>query len=164
MAIWRRLDSWLSWFPWYRRQAREADLDRELRNHLELEMDEQQSAGLSPEQAAHAAHRALGNTLKIEEEVHSAWGVQWLEMLVQDVRYGLRQLRRSPGFAIAVVLTLAAGIGANTAIFSVIDGVFLRSLPYPQSNRLVYPLWIGNGESEDSVGSADYLFWKEHTL
>ena len=72
----RRLESWLSWVPWYRRRARDADLTRELRDHLDLEADEQRSAGLPPQQAAYAAHRALGNTLKIEEDVRRAWGLQ----------------------------------------------------------------------------------------
>jgi putative ABC transport system permease protein len=164
MAIRHKVENWLSWLPWYRRRARDADLERELRGHLELEAVEQQAAGLSPHEAARAAHLALGNTVKIEEDVRAAWGLQWLEILLQDLRFGLRQLYRNPGFATVVVLTLALGIGANTAIFSIIDGVFLRPLPYPQSDRLVYPLWISNGESDDSVGAADYLFWKEHTL
>src|SRR5919108_6467250 len=106
MAIWRRLESLLSWFPWYRRQARDADLGRELRDHLELEADEQRAAGLSPEEAAYAAHRALGNTLKIEEDVRSAWGFQWLETLFQDLGFGLRMLRKSRGFATVAILTL----------------------------------------------------------
>ncbi len=85
MAIWRSLTSWFSWFPWYRRKAREADLARELRDHLDLEADDQRAAGLSPEQSASAAHRALGNTLKIEEDVRAAWGFQWFERLAQDL-------------------------------------------------------------------------------
>jgi|SRR5215472_5567048 len=138
MAIWRRLESWLSWFPWYHRQARDADLARELRDHLELEADEQRAAGLSPEEAAYDAHRALGNTLLIKEDVRAARGFQWLETFVQDVRYGLRQLRRNPGFTVVAVLTLALGIGGNTAVFSVMNTVLLRSLPLPNPATRVF--------------------------
>jgi predicted permease len=138
MGIWRRLESWLSWFPWYRRQARDADLARELRDHLDLEAEEQRAAGLAPKEAAYAAHRALGNALNIEEDVRGAWGGQWLETFVQDMRCGLRQLRHNPGFATVVVLTLALGIGANTAIFSLLDTVLLKTLPVQQPEQLFF--------------------------
>ena len=137
MAIWRRLESWLSWFPWYRRKAREADLARELRDHLELESEEQGAAGLSPEEAGYAAHRALGNTVKIEEDVRKAWGFQWFETLVQDVRFAFRILRKTPLITGIAVISLALGIGANTAIFSLIDTVMLRMLPVKNPVQLV---------------------------
>jgi putative ABC transport system permease protein len=160
MAIWRRLQSWLSWFPWYRRQARESDLERELHDHLELEADEQRASGLSPEEAAHAAHRALGNTVKIEEDVRAAWGIQWLEALAQDLRYGVRTLRKSPGFAAIAILTLALGIGATAATYSVTYATLIEPLPYPDPDRLVMVWPQFHHRRVWGVSAGDFLDWK----
>ena len=156
MGMWRRLDSW---FSWYRRQARNTELARELRDHLELEAEEQRDAGLTPQEAASAAHRALGDTLKIEEDVRAAWGLQWLETLTQDLRYALRMLRKSPGFTAVAVFTLGLGIGANTAVFSLVNGVLLNPLPYPHPEQVVSVGVSEPGGGENNVSYPDFLDW-----
>jgi len=137
MGIRDRLARLAFWLPSYRRETREADLDRELRGHLDIEAEEQREAGLSPEEAEYAARRSLGNAAKIKEDVRTAWGLQGFETLLQDLKFGLRQLRRNPGFTIVVVLTLGLGIGANTAIFTVINALMLRALPVREPQQLV---------------------------
>jgi predicted permease len=125
---------------WWQLRKRNADLERELQSDLELEEEEQREKGLPPEEARYAARRAFGNPTLIREQTHEAWGWAPFERLAQDIRYTLRQLRRTPGFASVCLITLALGIGANTAMFSVVQGVILAPLPFPQANRLMF-LW-----------------------
>src|SRR5881296_3121084 len=107
----------------------EQELTEELRFHLEKLMDEKVGKGMTQEEAPYAALRELSGIEQIKEECRDMRRVNHVESLAQDVRYGLRQLRRSPGFTAVVVLSLALGIGANTAIFSLIDAVVMKTLP-----------------------------------
>ena len=119
------------------RHYRESELDREMEAHLELEAEEQEESGLQPEDAHFAARRAFGNTTIVREDVRAIWSAIWLERFARDVKYAGRSLRKSPGFAVVAVLTLALGIGANTAIFSAIDALMLRPLPFTAADQLV---------------------------
>ncbi|MBN9617465.1 MAG: hypothetical protein BGO25_03700 [Acidobacteriales bacterium 59-55] len=151
---------------WWQTRKRDADLERELRSDLELEEEEQRDNGLSPDEVRRAAYRAFGNTTLIREHVHEAWGWAPIERLLQDARYALRQLWRSPGFSIVAMMTLAVGIGATTAIFTLVYDVMLRPLPFAQPDRIVT---IEEKVAEWSnlyptlpVSANHFTFWQQH--
>lgn len=119
------------------RRKHEEELQRELEAHLALEAEEQRESGVPADEAPHAARRALGNAALVEEDVREVWSVVWWERLVRDVKYAARSLRKSPGFSAIAIVTLALGIGANTAIFSAINTLMLQPLEFSKANQLV---------------------------
>ena len=123
--------------PYLGRRRAEEDLQEELRLHLELERERQRDAGLSADGARRAARRKLGNATLIRERTRDVWGWRRLDDLGRDVRHAVRGLGRSPAFTAAVVLVLALGIGANTAMFGIVYGMLLRPLPYPDAAAIV---------------------------
>jgi putative ABC transport system permease protein len=140
----------------FRRRKPVDDLEEEIRAHLEMEERENLESGMPPEEAHYAALRRFGNVTLVEERSREMWRWTSLETLWQDICYGLRQLRRSPGFTIVAVLTLAIGIGANTAIFSVVNASLFRALPFTDPDRIV---WVGE-KDHGSVAPANFFDWR----
>ncbi|HVD91483.1 MAG TPA: ABC transporter permease [Vicinamibacterales bacterium] len=143
--------------------GREAELSQELRFHLEMLEERHRARGLDPAAARRAARLELGGDAQVAEAWRDQRSLPILETIWQDVRYGVRMLRRTPGFTAAALVTLALGIGANTAIFTIVDAVLLRPLPYPSPDRL---MTIGDRNSEgfsSNVGFETVLDWRERS-
>src|SRR6185295_10812885 len=144
-----------------RSAAVDRELDEELQLHLDRMVEEHVAAGMSPRAARDAARRAFGG-VQIVEECRDARGVRFFTTLWQDLRYGVRLMQRTPGFAAAATLTIALGIGATTAMFSVVYGVVLKPLPYGDPDRLVN-VWTAaprKGLSRAYVGMANVYDFK----
>jgi putative ABC transport system permease protein len=128
---------WRRFFALFRRRGLDRELDEELRIHLEMAAEEYRRRGMAPEEAWRKALRDFGGVTQVRETVREREGVLWLENLRRDGGYALRQMRKNPGFATVVVVTLALGIGATTAIFTLVYSTLVRALPYPQADRIV---------------------------
>jgi putative ABC transport system permease protein len=147
---------------WLRRRRRaEEELDAEIRFHLAEEARLRGEAGASPDEAAASARRDFGNVTLVTELTRAAWGGRILDDLAQDLRFAWRLLKRSPGFSAVAVVTLALAIGATTALFTVVDGVVLRPLRFPDPERLVV-VWERSplGNPTNSVNVQNYLDWR----
>jgi MacB-like periplasmic core domain len=129
---------------WMKRDDRKrhlSDLESDIQNHIEIETQDNIARGMSPEEARYTTMRKFGNVTRVMEDTREVWAITWLDHLVQDLRFAFRGIRKSPLFATVVVLTLALGIGANTAIFTIIDSVMLRAIPVSNPQQLVIFHW-----------------------
>ena len=147
----------------FQKQRARRELDEELRGFMDMAAEEGMKQGRSQKDALRAVRLERGSVEAAKEVVRSAGWESLLETFWQDLRYGLRQLRRSPGFTAAAIITLALGIGANAAIFSFVDALMLRPLPYPQPSRIVHLSWKFPTRVNPDLSEPEFKFWRDHS-
>jgi putative ABC transport system permease protein len=154
MRLWRRL------LFYFRRDRFDRELKEEMRFHQAMRAGENQAEGMSAEEARYAAQRQFGNQTLLREASREMWGFRSIEIFMQDLRFSVRMLLKRPGFTLIAVLSLALGIGPNTAIFSIVYATLLAPDPYPNPDQLVI-VWSQARGNRDGASIADYLEWKE---
>jgi predicted permease len=154
----------MSWTRFFHRRRWDEERARELEAYLEAETAENIARGMSAEEARYAARRKLGNTTLIREEIYRMNSLGWLETLWQDLRYGLRMLAKDPGFTAVVVLTLALGIGATTAIFSAVNALLLNPYPFPEPDRLMFVEARHISGKNHNTGYHDFVDWRAQNV
>src|SRR5208282_1410300 len=153
--------TWLRIKALIERRQLDRDLQDELNFHLAMREEKLLAGGLSPEAARSASLRRFGNMTSVQEDCRETWTFAWGENLWQDIRYAARTLRKNPGFTAVVVVTLALGIGASTAVFSVVDPLLFRRLPYPKDDQLVSVGYLGPVDNNEFNVVSSYFDWRQ---
>src|SRR5215470_16979617 len=154
--LWRRLLSPL------RRGRYEREMEEEMRFHLEMQIEQNLASGMAAEEARYAARRQFGNQTWLKEVSREMWSLNSIETLIQDLRYGARMLLKNPGVTLVAIITLSLGIGANTTIFSLINSLLLKPIPFPQADRLalVWQSQVSNLNSRNIVSAPNFWDWQ----
>jgi len=145
----------------FQRRRLDRDLEDELSFHLAMREEKLKASGLPPEEATYASRRRFGNRPSLQETCREMWTFVWLENLWQDIRYTLRMMGKNPGFTAVVIVTLGLGIGASTAVFSVVDPLLFRRLPYPQDQQLVSVGYLGPVDNNEFNVASSYFDWRQ---